>query len=224
LPRTEKDTDVKILKATPALLISLSLAACSGGSGDSSSGGTGTDTTPTVSRIFDISLPDDLSNLPQTAQDTLTEFDSRNQMAVATSPTGESVYSGRTAMEVGDLETDGALVEGEVILFVDFASSQLSGQLQGLTLNDLQGNTETVDVIRIEGTNIDAGRYATTLSTDPFTIAGGTANEREGTADAKVDGAFVDGGAGTIGVIEGTVTVGSDPAESLVGVYTADSN
>lgn len=220
---------MKATKASLALLVSFSLAACSGGTSDTTSAGTGgtatgTGTTPAVSRIFDVSLPDDLSNLPMSAQDTLTKFDSRNQMAVATSPTGGTVYFGRTVMEVGDLDADGGLVEGNVYLEVNFADSKINGQFQDLTLSDLQGNTETVDVIRIDATDIDAGRYSTTVSTNPFTIAGGTANERVGTADATVDGAFVDGGAGTIGVIKGTVKVGSDPAESLSGVLSADSN
>jgi len=83
---------MKTTKAGLALLVSFSLAACSGGTSDTTSAGTGgtgtgTGTTPAVSRIFDVSLPDDLSSLPMSAQDTLNEFDSRNQMAVATSRT-----------------------------------------------------------------------------------------------------------------------------------------
>lgn len=219
---------MKHLVHSAALVAIIALAACSSGPETTTTGGTtgGTAGGTPVSRIFDITLPDAaaMAMLPTSAQDTINDFETRNQMAVATNPTGGSVYFGRTVMEVGDIDTDGALVEGDVYLGVDFGTSQVNGQFQDLTVNDLNGNVETVDVIRINATTITDGRYSTTLSTDPVTVAGGTANQRTATVDATLDGAFVEGGAGTIGVIGGTVTVGSGPAESLNGVYTADSN
>jgi hypothetical protein len=224
-------------KIASALLISLSVAAC--GSSTATPTTTTTEVEPppppppppprAVSRIFDTDSPfqGELSTVigvSPTAAQTILEFERRNLLSVETNPTGGAVYFGQTAMELGDPASSGRLLEGEVVLFVNFQSNSLSGQLQNLTLHDMQGGTESAGGMRIVATTIDDGRYATSLATTPFTVGGGTPNARTGTANATVDGAFVEGGAGTLGLIQGTMTIGSDPAEGLLGIYSADSN
>lgn len=215
-------------RTTGALVAALLVSAC-GGSGTTSGQPTTEPppSTPTVSRIFttDVPFQDRLATVigvSPTAAQTILEFERRNLLDVETNPIGSAVYTGKTAMELGSPGSSSRLLEGDVVLFVDFPTNALNGQLQSLVLHDMQGGSETVDVIRIGATTIDQGRYATTLDTAPFRVAGGTASQRTGTANARVDGAFVSGGAQTLGVIQGTMTIGSDPTESLLGVYEAD--
>jgi hypothetical protein len=206
-------------KAVSAVLLTLSVAAC-GSSSEMSDGG-GPEAPPEVSRIFDVTLPEgeELASLTDSARATIEAFDTRNQLEVATSlPTsGNAVYLGSTAMGFGD-GTDARLVEGDVVLFADFETPAIGGQFQDLSVNDLNGTeTPVFDVIRIDAAPIVDGRYSTTVSRDPFSIGGETAS-----IDATLDGAFVEDGSGTIGVIGGGITVGSDPSQSLSGVFSAD--
>ena len=205
-------------KAVPALLLSLSVAACGSSSGSSDT--TPEDLAPEVSRIFDVTLPEaeDLAALTDSARATIDEFDTRNQFAVAsTLPAGNAVYFGSTAISVGD-GAAASLVEGEVVLFVNFDTPALNGQFQNLSVNDLNGTvTPVLDVIRIDGAPINDGRYSTTVSKDVFTIGSETAS-----IDATVNGAFVENGDGTIGVVEGGITVGSNPSQTLNGLFSAD--
>lgn len=225
-------TRIKIL---PALFVSASVAACG------SSTTTATTTTPTttppvvtlpppppaVSRIFDTDSPFEgaLSTVigvsPAAAQ-TILEFERRNLLDVETNPTGGAVYFGQTAMELGGSGGSGRLLEGDVVLFVDFSTNTLDGQLQSLVLHEMQGGSESAGGVAIVATTIADGRYTTRLETSPFFVGGGTPNLRTATVDATVDGAFVEGGAGTLGLIQGTATIGTDPTESLLGVYVAD--
>lgn len=204
-------------KIASALIISLSVAAC-GGASDTS--GTSTGTPPAVSRIFDVTFPegDDFAARTSSAQATIDAFDTRNRMAVAsTLPDGNGVYLGSTAIGVGSGDA-ASVVEGEIVLFVNFDTMFLNGQFQNLSIDDLDGTVTPIsDPIRISTAPIVSGRYLTTVSNDPFSVGGETAR-----FDAKVDGAFVENGAGTIGVIDGSVTIGSAPSQSLAGVFSAD--
>lgn len=221
---------MNMIRIGTAAAATMALVACNSTSdpaattGGSSTGGG----TPAPSTIFNTNSPFEgelatVIGVSPTAAQTILDFEGRNLLDVETSPSGGTVYQGRTAMELGDPGSS-RLLEGEVVLFVDFASGGVNGQLQDLTLNDLQGNSETVDVIVIESTTIDQGRFTTTLSTDPFRVAGGSADERTATANVSTEGAFVSGGAEALGTFDGTVAIGSDPSEPLNGVFTADSN
>ena len=217
---------MKTFKAASALLISLSLAACSGGSGDTAS----TDTTPAVSRIFDLNLPADFdpSAFPASAQAALDEFDRLNAGTVATGgPTGNAsgnfLFFGDDT--VGIAVEDGAggysLAQGDVLLEGNIDTAKISGQFQDLSITDGGGNTTNLlgQVVRLESGDIVDGRFSNALSTGPTFNVGGTSASVTGTSQ----GAFVGDGSEALGVVEGGITIGTDPTQGFAGGYTADS-
>lgn len=207
-------------KIASAGLVSLFLAAC-GGSSDTSA--------PAVSRIFDMPLPDDLerSALPIRAQTALSEFERRNAGVIATggptgSASGNATFFGNDALALAAEDGAGgySLIQGDVLLQADTNSGLISGQFQDLSITDGNGATTNLlgQVVRLRTGSIVNGRFGNALSTDGTFNLGGTPASVTGTSQ----GAFVGDGSEALGVVNGSITVGTDPARGFTGIYTAD--
>lgn len=217
---------MNFMKMSAALAAAVALAACNSTT-DSAAGNTGGGGAP--STIFDLNLPDgfDRSALPGSAQNALAEFERRNAGNVATGgPTanasGSFLFFGNDSIGIAveDGAGDYSLIQGDVFLEGNVNTAKISGQFQDLSITDAGGNTTQLlgQVVALESGDIVNGRFSNALSTDGTFNVGGTPSSVTGTSQ----GAFVGDGSEALGIVGGSITIGTDPAQGFVGGYTAD--
>ena len=216
---------MNFMKMGAALVAAMALVACNSTT-DSAAGNTGGSSAP--STIFDLNLPADFdrSALPGTAQNALAEFERRNAGTVATggpapNASGNFVFFGNDSLGVAVEDGAGgySLVQGDVFLEGNVNTALVGGQFQNLRIIDAGGNTSTVTgEVRLLTGSLQDGRFSNALSTGTgFRVDGVNA-----TVTGNSQGAFVGDGSEALGIVGGSITIGTEPAQGFVGGYTAD--